>query len=151
LLGTRYAIKHQMATNARMRLYDELLPKLADAVDTVIEPLVPEDQMAEMGMPELLERVQRASAITGRFERKAAHKLMVLWRRYEGVSALPLPRRVSASDMLEVHRQFIEESAQPEQPRPDPDAEDKAKRAAILGQMKKEVRALSDHLGAKLG
>jgi len=51
LLGTRYAIKHQMATNARMRLYDELLPKLADAVDTVIEPLVPEDQMAEMGMP----------------------------------------------------------------------------------------------------
>jgi hypothetical protein len=53
--------------------------------------------------------------------------------------------------MLEVHRQSIEESAQPEQPRPDPYAEDKAKRAAILGQMKKEVRALSDHLGAKLG
>jgi hypothetical protein len=154
LLGTRYAIKHQMATNARMRLCDELLPKLADAVDSVIDPLVPEDQMAEVGMPELLERVRRASAIAGRFERKAAHKLMVLWRQYEGVSALPLPHipsPVLASDVLEAHRKFAEEPAQPEQPRPDSHAEDKAKRAAILGQMKKEVRALSDHLGAKLG
>jgi hypothetical protein len=37
LLGTRYVIKWQMASNARMRLYDELLPKLAAAVDAVIE------------------------------------------------------------------------------------------------------------------
>jgi hypothetical protein len=77
LLGTKYAIKHQMATNARMRLYDELLPRLAKAVDAVINPQVPEDQMAEVVMSELLEKVRRASAITGRFERKAAHKLMV--------------------------------------------------------------------------
>jgi hypothetical protein len=152
LAGTMVANKRQMATNARMRLYDELLPKLADAVDSVIDPQVPEDQVAEMAMPELLERVRRASAITGRFERNAAHKLMVLWREYEGVSAMPpIPSPLLATDVLERRRQSAEEPAQPEQPRPDPYAESKAKRVAILGQMKKEVRALSDHLGAKLG
>jgi hypothetical protein len=151
LLGTRLAVKHQMATNARMRLYDELLPRLADAVDAVIDPQVPEDQLAEEVMPELLEEVRRASAITSRFERKAAHKLMVLWREYGGVSAMPpIPSPLKATDVLESLRQSAEEPAQPEQPRPDPYADRKAKGVAILGQME-EVRALSDHLGAKLG
>ena len=47
LFGTRLAIKQQMATNARWRLYDELLPRLTDFVDALIEPQVPEDELAE--------------------------------------------------------------------------------------------------------
>jgi hypothetical protein len=73
LAGTMVVNKQQMATNARLRLYYELLPNLERAMESAILPQVPEDQVAEERMPELLEEVQRASAIAGGFERKAAY------------------------------------------------------------------------------
>ena len=44
--------KRQMATNARMRLFDELLPNLARAIDSLLAPYDPgEDYMAGEQVP----------------------------------------------------------------------------------------------------
>jgi predicted histidine transporter YuiF (NhaC family) len=67
LASTMVVNKQQMATNARLRLYYELLPNLERAMESAILPQVPEDQVAEEQMPELLEEVQRARAIAGGF------------------------------------------------------------------------------------
>lgn len=80
LVGSVFVNKMQITTTARMRLYDELLPRLESAIEAHYHPQVREDHMAEEVTPELLEEVRRASAISGRFERKAAHNLTVLWR-----------------------------------------------------------------------
>jgi hypothetical protein len=153
LAGTMVANKRQMATNARMRLYDELLPKLADAVDAVIDPQVPEDQMAEEAMPELLAVVRRVGAIAGRQERRAVHNLVLLWSEYGSATAIPpIPSPLLATDdMFEDRRESAEEPAPEDKPRPGPYAERQAKGEALLGQIREEIRAFSDHLGAKLG
>lgn len=133
LAGTMVANKRQMAANARMRLYDELLPKLADAMDAVIYPQVPEDQAAEEAMPELLERVRRACAIAGPQERKAAHRLWDLWTEHHRYA----PRSVMRMELPKSHSADFP-PLRPPPPRP-------------LWQMKEEIGALSDYLGAKLG
>jgi hypothetical protein len=99
LAGSMFVNKWQMATHARMRLYDELLPNLASAMDSAIDPQVPEDQMAEEYVPELLEKVRRASAIAGPVERKAAHNLTVLWNRYQDTPWRLGPAMTFSSDI----------------------------------------------------
>jgi hypothetical protein len=137
LAGTMFVNKRQMATHARMRLYDELLPNLASAMYSAIDPQVPEDQVAEEFVPELLEKVQRASAIAGPFERKAAHNLWVLWTEHLNA---PTP----------AFRPELPKSVNPDpvdpswKPPPSP-----AQRR--LGRIQDEIQAFSDALGAKLG
>jgi hypothetical protein len=76
LAGTMVVNKQQMATNARMRLYDELLPKLERTIDE-------HEEIAEERVPELLAAVRRASAIAGRLERRDAHNLWQLWGEHQ--------------------------------------------------------------------
>jgi hypothetical protein len=83
LAGTMYVNKRQMATNARMRLYDELLPELETAVDSLINPQLPGDELAEERIPELLEKVRRVGAIAGRMEQRNSHNLWKLWREHQ--------------------------------------------------------------------
>lgn len=116
LAATMVVNKQQMATNAQMRLYDELLPKLETAVDTIINPQLPGDELAEEQVPELLEKVRRASAIAGPFERKAAHNLWSLW---------------------------VEQASQKKTPTP--------YTSPPVYRLRDELRALSNHLAAKLG
>jgi hypothetical protein len=100
LAGTMLVNKQQMATNARMRLYDELLPNLERAVAGLSDPLAPEDLAAEEFMPELLEKVRRASAIAGRRERQAVHKLAFLWSQYESATEIHIPNPLLAGEEL---------------------------------------------------
>jgi hypothetical protein len=81
LAGTMLVNKQQMATNARMRLYDELLPNLARAIESISDDdLDPASaQVAREQMPDPLEAVRRASAIAGRDERRSANMLWTLW------------------------------------------------------------------------
>src|SRR5512133_3621631 len=142
LLGARLAIRQQMATNARWRLYDELLPKLADAVDSVIDPQVPEDQMAEVVIPELLAKVRRAGAIAGRQERRGVHKLTLLWSEYESATKIDIPNTISAADMLEASRKLREESTPEGMPQPDPYAGRRGRADALLSEMRQQIRTL---------
>jgi hypothetical protein len=84
LAGTMLVNKQQMTTNARMRLYDELLPKITDRIDSILDDT--EDPatkfVAGEQIPGLLDAVRRACAIVGPFERKASHNLIVLWLEY---------------------------------------------------------------------
>jgi hypothetical protein len=68
LAGTMLVNKMQMATAARMRMYDELLPKLERAMDG-------SDPVSAEGADDILARLGRASAIAGRPERRAVHDL----------------------------------------------------------------------------
>lgn len=76
LAGTMVVNKRQMATNARMRLYDQLLPELEGAIDD-------RTGVAEERVPELLAAVRRASAVAGRLERQDAHNLSRLWGEHQ--------------------------------------------------------------------
>jgi hypothetical protein len=140
LLGTMLVNKQQMATNARMRLYDELLPKVLDRVNGMLDSdLDPASAyVAEEQIPDLLGAVQRASAIAGRVERKAAHNLWVLW-----VKHVDAPTPAMRTDLPKSH------SADP----PDPPGHKRPPSAAELrlGKIQEELQAFSDALGAKLG
>jgi hypothetical protein len=155
LAGTVLVNRMQMATNARMRLYDELLPRLKDAVDAVMNPLVPEpEDQAKRVMPELLVTVERASAIAGRKERSAVHKLALLWFRYSTLSATPPPNleTLLPQELLESINQSELTIPPPRgNPRPDTYAERKAEGWEALNKMADEIQALSDYLAAKLG
>jgi hypothetical protein len=144
LVGTMVANKRQMATNARMRLYDELLPKLADAVDAVIDPQVPEDQLAVELMPELLAVVRRASAIAGRLERRDAHNLWQLWGEHQAELQAEHEAWKERTRTLPVAVNADPDPPPGYKPPPSP-----AERR--LGQIQEAIRAFSDHLGAKLG
>jgi hypothetical protein len=144
LLGTRLAVKQQMATNARWRLYDELLPKLADAVDAAIDPQVPEDQVAEMVMPDLLAKVRRASAIAGRSERKDAHNLWRLWGEHQAERQVELEAWHESIKTLP-----LSVNADPDPP-PGTERPPSAYKLRFR-RMRDEIRAFSDKLGAKLG
>jgi hypothetical protein len=140
LAGTMVVNRRQMTVNARMRLYDELLPKLADAVDSILDENLDPITAYAAGeqMPELLGAVRRASAIAGRSERKAAHDLWVLW--IEHVEA-PTPAMPKEPPMAV--------NADPPPPpgyKPPPSPAEHR-----LGKIQREIQALSDHLGAKLG
>jgi hypothetical protein len=138
LAGTMVVNKQQMATNARMQLYYELLPHLASAMDSAIDPQVPEDQVAEEVMPEILAKVRRTSVIAGPFERKAVHNLEFLWTEHQNA-----PRREIPMDIPKAV------NADP----PDPPGTERPLSPARhrLGKIQEEIRALSDHLEAKLG
>jgi hypothetical protein len=132
LAGTMVVNKRQMATNARMRLYDQLLPELDDAI------------VEHMGVavPELLEAVRRASAIAGRAERRDAHNLWQLWREHQAE--------------LEVERSAFETLGMPEAVNADPDPPPGYKPPPSpyklrLSRIREEIKAFSDKLGAKLG
>jgi hypothetical protein len=147
LAGTMLVNKQQMATNARMRLHYELVPNLESAMESAIDPQVPEDQVAEEVMPELLARVRRASSIAGPFERKAAHNLELLWSELQGATRVEIPTILRAEEVL----QSFEEPTPEDEARPDSYAERQAKAEAIASEIREEIRALSDHLEAKLG
>jgi hypothetical protein len=83
LAGTMLVNKRQMATNARMRLYDELLPELETAVDGLINPQLPGDGLAEERILGLLEKVRRVGIIAGRMEQRNSHNLWKLWREHQ--------------------------------------------------------------------
>lgn len=86
LAGTMVVNKRQMATNARMRLYDELLPNLASRIDVMLDGTDYKAlTVAEEQVPELLEKVRRASAIAGPRKRKAAHNLAMLWSEFGSI------------------------------------------------------------------
>jgi hypothetical protein len=149
LAGTVLVNKRQMATNARMRLYDELLPRLERAIDELGREFRP---VVEEQMPELLSAVRRAGAIAGRQERRAVHRLALLWSEYESETALPpIPDPLLAIDELGPIGGSAEEPTPEDKPRQDPYAERQAKAEALLSEFRKEVRGLSDHLAAKLG
>ena len=74
LAGTVLVNKMQMATNARMRLYDELLPKLEQATDHVYQGRTALPFEDEQWSDAVL-AMRRAAAIAGRHERKAVHEL----------------------------------------------------------------------------
>jgi hypothetical protein len=138
LIGTMIVNKQQMATNARVRLYDELLPNLALRVDGLLDDWEPASAVAEEQMPDLLEAVRRASAIAGPFERKAAHNLASLWVEHRSAPRAEMPTHLPESV-----------SADP----PDPPGKEPTPSPAErrLRKMQEEIRALSDHLGATLG
>jgi hypothetical protein len=66
-------------------------PNFETAVDTIINPQLPGDELAEEQIPELLEKVRRASAIAGPVERKAAHNLWSLWVEQASQKKTPTP------------------------------------------------------------
>jgi hypothetical protein len=139
--GTMLVNKQQMATNARMRLYDELLPELADAVDGVIEPLVPEDQVAGEVLPERLEKVRRASAIASRHERRFANNLWQLWGEHQA----------GRQAEIEAWTPRIPKSVNAD-PDPPPGTEPPLTPAQRrLRRIREEIEAFSDHLATKLG
>jgi hypothetical protein len=145
--GTMLVNKQQMATNARMRLYDELLPELADAVEAVLEPLVPEDQVAEEVLPQLLEKVRRASAIASRHERRFANNLWQLWREH----LAQLRAETEAANRAWQERL----TALPVSVNADPDPPPGYKRPPSPAQLRlrrirEEIEAFSDHLATKL-
>jgi hypothetical protein len=143
--GTMLVNKQQMATNARMRLYDELLPRLSRAIDALldghVDPIT--QQVAEEQTPELLAAVRRASAIAGRLERRDAHNLSQLWGEHQ--AKLPVE-----------HKAWLESLTPPVSVNADPDPPPGYKRPPSpaerrLRKIQEEIRALSDYLGAKLG
>jgi hypothetical protein len=138
LAGTMVVNRRQMATNARMRLYDELLPKLARAIDDLKGP---SDPVAVEQAPELFAAVRRASAIAGPFERKAAHKLMVLWAEHPNAPRHEIPTHVPVA----VEPDPPDPPGYKRPPSP-PSPEERR-----LERMQEDVRTLSDYLGAKLG
>ena len=133
LAGTMVVNKRQMTTNARMRLYDELLPSLARAVDalrSVFDP-IGVDEVAD-----LLAAVRRASAIAGRSERNTSHDLAVRWAYLSVVWAeLAAPSPEETSPDL------------PNAPGTKPGSYTESRLRSML----EAIQAFSDHLGAKLG
>jgi hypothetical protein len=141
LAGTMVVNKRQMATNARMRLYDELLPELERAVDDLKGLTEP---MAMERVPELLAAV-RASAIAGRLERKDAHNLWQLWGEHQA----ELQAEMEAWEEETRTLLPISVNADPDPPpgrEPPPSAYE-----LRLRRIREEIRAFSDKLGAKLG
>jgi hypothetical protein len=136
--STMVVNKQHMATNARLRLYYELLPNLERAMESAILPQVPEDQVAEEQMPELLEEVQRASAIAGGFERKAAYNLTALWKGHWNAPPPAMPMHPP-------------EAVNPDPPPPPGYKRPPSPAERRLGKIQEEVRTFSDHLAAKLG
>jgi hypothetical protein len=141
LAGTMVVNKRQMATNARMRLYDELLPELERAIDD--HPLngVPEP-MATERVPELLAAVRRASAIAGRLERRDAHNLWQLWGEHQAELQAEMEawRESTRALPVSVHAD----------PDPPPGTEPLPSAYELrLSRIRKEIRAFSDNLGAK--
>jgi hypothetical protein len=137
LAGTMVINKRQMATNARMRLYDQLLPELERAID---------DGTGRERVPEVLAAVRRASAIAGRLERRDAHNLWQLWGEHQAELEVE----------TEAERRAWETLGPPVAVHADPDPSPGYKpppspyelRLRKIGQ---EIRAFSDKLGAKLG
>jgi hypothetical protein len=78
---------------------------------------------------------------------------VLLWEHYSSIRIAPdIPDPLLATDeLVEPLGQSGEEPAEPEQPRPNPYAEAKAKREDALNLMGEEIQALSDYLAAKLG
>ena len=84
LAGTVLVNKMQMATNARMRIYDELLPRLERAVDDFGKyPLSEAADDAAKHVDETFAALRRASAIAGRQERRGVQDLSGLWFDYQ--------------------------------------------------------------------
>jgi hypothetical protein len=137
--------KRQMATNARMRLYDELLPRLERTLDDHNNSSLDPYTRNQASVSEVLSSVRRAGAIAGRQERRAVHNLALLWSEHESVEEPELPLNIPLS-------------VDPDPPIP-PGKEPapgswqarQAKRETFLSEMREEVRAFSDYLGAKLG
>jgi hypothetical protein len=141
LAGTMVVNKRQMATNARMRLYDELLPELERAIDD-------RTGATEERVPEVLAAVRRASAIAGRLERRDARNLWQLWGEHQA--------KLEAE--TEAERRAWEERTRtlPVSVHADPDPAPWAERPPSayelrLRRIREEIRAFSDKLGAKLG
>ena len=85
LAGTVLVNKMQMSTNARMRLYDELLPKLEQAADRMQYPPTPTPFEQEERLAAVL-AMRRAGAVAGRHERKAVNRLVLLFQGPEWVN-----------------------------------------------------------------
>jgi hypothetical protein len=147
LAGTMVVNKRQMATNARMRLYDELLPNLASRIDVMLDGTDYETRdVAEKQVPQLVEAVRRASAITGRLERQDAHNLSRLWGEHQA--------ETDAEN--KAWEEKIRTLGPPEAVNADPDPPPGYKPPPSpyelrLRRIREEIRAFSDKLGAKLG
>jgi hypothetical protein len=149
LAGTMLVNKRQMATNARIRLYDELLPNLASHIHVLLDSADYETVVeANKQMPELLAKVRRATAIAGPRERKVARYLTMLWSEIGSIwSDYELPG-VPFTD-------YGVDDDPPDppgtKPAPGSSADRSARHKELLRAMREEIGAFSDHLGAKLG
>jgi hypothetical protein len=150
LAGTMLVNKQQMATNARMRLYDQLLPDLSRAIAdwasarTPFRPIAKEYPLpAVRGVIELLTAVSRASAIAGRHERRFVNDLRELWREYE--ADLWAEQREDAEIARTLPKSV---NADPDQPglRLPPSSVD-----VLLLNMQRVVAEFSNYLAARLG
>ena len=144
LAGTVLVNRMQMATNARLRMYDELLPAFARKVDRSETATSGQVMLAAIAEADgALDALRRASAIAGRQERKAVHKLMNLWidlqvaRRVEGPTDL--------SDEVEVFA--VAAQVKP----PEEASYAKRKSTKLRSELEEEIQGLSNYLGAKLG
>jgi hypothetical protein len=140
LAGTMVVNKRQMATNARMRLYDQLLPELLRATTD------DGTGVAEERVPEVLAAVRRASAIAGRLERRDAHNLWQLWGEHQA--------ELEAETEAETKAWMTRGPPMAVNPDPPPPPGYKRPPSAYelrLRRIREEIRAFSDKLGAKLG
>jgi hypothetical protein len=76
LAGTVLVNRMQMATAARMRMYDEMLPKLSEAISGP-------NQLDRDAVTKILEQLLRVGAIAGRSERKSTRKLLSSFAEYQ--------------------------------------------------------------------
>jgi hypothetical protein len=100
LAGTVLVNRMQMAAGARLRIYDDLLPKFRHAVDEYLE-LPPSGALQSINTAaaeqatEVLAALRRAAAIAGGHERHYAERLNDRWRSFQrsaiGFTGAPIP------------------------------------------------------------
>jgi hypothetical protein len=164
LAGTMLVNKKQMATNARMRMYDELLPRLERVLSSLGKSYGENYVRALFEAQEVVSAVSRASSIAGRRERKASHKLMHAWLPF----SLEVPLKMLKEDIRPGYfmRAFMDYMSRVKVEVPKPAASGKSlsealydghnrdwddKRRDDVVKLRDEIEAFSDHLGAKLG
>jgi hypothetical protein len=142
LAGTMLVNRMQMANNARMRMYDQLLPELDGVVADLNRMHLAtgwdwvSDYRAKAS--ETVRALERASSIAGREERAAAHKLASRWAEAEQPITVWVESR---SKLARAANEEVEEALSPL------GEEMQIKNQAVLN----ELRAVSELLKAKLG
>jgi hypothetical protein len=103
LAGTMLVNRMQVAANARMRMYDELLPKLQQALSEYMvftgfttdfkrDLKVKEvNKDAAQRVDEALAALRRVSGLTGRQEQQQVAKLGPIWRELQGTARYAVP------------------------------------------------------------
>jgi hypothetical protein len=146
LAGTMLVNKQQFATNARMRMYDDLLPRLQGAIaDFEESPFSEAAGDAAKSVADTLAALRRASAMAGGKERSGVSAVEYQWRDYReaamAFSAAPLP-----PPFVDENSPTIEEIGKENQWKLLELNRDKEQVTLRL-----QISALSDTLEAKLG